>query len=83
MSNLPPDVNEAQVKVRFSRCPCQILSSYPLQELFHTTVGPVKDVTLNFDSRGVSKGQASVTFQRRGDANKAFQQYNNRLIDGS
>jgi len=65
VSNLPPDVNEVQVK-----------------ELFHTTVGPLKDVTLHYDSQGRSKGVAAVHFQRRGDGTKAFQQYNNRLIDG-
>ncbi|OBZ67955.1 mRNA export protein mlo3 [Grifola frondosa] len=66
VSNLPPDVNELQVK-----------------ELFHTTVGPLKDVTLHYDSQGRSKGVAAVHFQRRGDGTKAFQQYNNRLIDGT
>ncbi|KAI0676314.1 hypothetical protein C8Q78DRAFT_1065186 [Trametes maxima] len=66
VSNLPPDVNELQVK-----------------ELFHTTVGPLKDVTLHYDSQGRSKGVAAVHFQRRGDGTKAYQQYNNRLIDGS
>ncbi|PCH35064.1 hypothetical protein WOLCODRAFT_27614 [Wolfiporia cocos MD-104 SS10] len=65
VSNLPPDVNEAQVK-----------------ELFHATVGPLRDVTLHYDSTGRSKGVAAVHFQRRGDGTKAFQQYNNRLIDG-
>ncbi|KAI1784536.1 hypothetical protein LXA43DRAFT_1041870 [Ganoderma leucocontextum] len=65
VSNLPPDVNETQVK-----------------ELFHATVGPLKEVTLHYDSQGRSKGVAAVHFQRRGDGTKAFQQYNNRLIDG-
>ncbi|KAF7797331.1 hypothetical protein EIP86_008526 [Pleurotus ostreatoroseus] len=66
VSNLPTDVNEAQVR-----------------ELFATTVGPVRDVTLHYDNRGISKGVASVHFTRKGDGTKAFQQYNNRLIDGS
>ncbi|KAL0577190.1 RNA-binding RNA annealing protein [Marasmius crinis-equi] len=66
VSNLPPDVNEQQVK-----------------ELFHTTVGPLKEVTLHYDSAGRSKGVAAVHFQRKGDGTKAYQQYNNRLIDGS
>ncbi|KAI0762505.1 hypothetical protein C8Q74DRAFT_1290579 [Fomes fomentarius] len=65
VSNLPPDVNETQVK-----------------ELFHSTVGPLKDVTLHYDAQGRSKGVAAVHFQRRGDGTKAYQQYNNRLIDG-
>lgn len=59
-----------------------VLMPFP-QELFHSTVGPLRDVTLHYDSAGRSKGVAAVHFQRKGDGNKAFQQYNNRLIDGS
>ncbi|KNZ72476.1 mRNA export protein mlo3, partial [Termitomyces sp. J132] len=66
VSNLPIDVNEAQIK-----------------ELFAQTVGPLKEVTLHYDQNGRSKGVASVHFQRKGDGTKAFQQYNNRLIDGT
>jgi len=65
VSNLPQDVNEAQVK-----------------ELFHTTVGPLREVTLHYDSAGRSKGVATVVFSKKGDGNRAFAQYNNRLIDG-
>ncbi|KAG6918376.1 hypothetical protein DXG01_015028 [Tephrocybe rancida] len=65
VSNLPIDVNEAQIK-----------------ELFTQTVGPLKEVTLHYDQTGRSKGVAAVHFQRKGDGTKAFQQYNNRLIDG-
>ncbi|KAG5635242.1 hypothetical protein H0H81_011958 [Sphagnurus paluster] len=65
VSNLPLDVNEAQVK-----------------ELFNTTVGPLKEVTLHYDHAGRSKGIAAVHFQRKGDGTKAYQQYHNRLIDG-
>jgi len=65
VSNLPLDVNEAQVK-----------------ELFQTTVGPLREVNLHYDANGRSKGVASVIFQKKWDGNKAYQQYNNRLIDG-
>ena len=54
-----------------------------IQELFHTTVGPLRTVTLHYDAQGRSKGVAAVHFQKLGDGTKAFQQYNNRLIDGS
>lgn len=54
-----------------------------MQELFHTTVGPVRAVTLNYDAQGRSKGVAAVHFQKATDGTKAYQQYNNRLIDGS
>jgi len=65
VSNLPQDVNEAQIK-----------------ELFSSTVGALKEVNLHFDSNGKSKGVAFVTFSKKGDANKAYGSYNNRLIDG-
>jgi len=65
VSNLPYDVNEAQIK-----------------ELFHSTVGPLREVSLSYDGHGKSKGIASVQFQRKGDGSKAYQQYNSRLIDG-
>ncbi|KAF9788635.1 hypothetical protein BJ322DRAFT_1099100 [Thelephora terrestris] len=65
VSNLPTDVNEAQIK-----------------ELFHSTIGPLKDVALHYDPSGRSKGVANILFQRKGDGTKAYQQYNNRLIDG-
>jgi len=65
VSNLPGDVNEAQVK-----------------ELFSQTVGALRDLTLHCDAGGLSRGSATVTFQRKGDADKAYNQYNNRLIDG-
>jgi THO complex subunit 4 len=61
----------------------QDVNEQQVKELFHSTVGPLREVTLHYDSAGRSKGVASVTFQRKGDGNKAFQQYNNRLIDGS
>lgn len=57
--------------------------TFGYQELFHSTVGPLREVTLHYDSAGRSKGVAAVHFQRKGDGAKAFQQYNNRLIDGS
>jgi len=65
VSNLPNDVNEAQIR-----------------ELFQSTVGTLRDVTLHFDSAGRSKGTASVTFIKKTDGAKAYAQYNNRLIDG-
>jgi THO complex subunit 4 len=86
VSNLPDDVNEAQVKVRsffyqFVRTGLNFELSF--QELFQTTVGPLREVNLHYDANGRSKGVASVIFQKKGDGNKAYQQYNNRLIDGS
>lgn len=86
MSNLPGDVNEAQLKVSILHIPNSVCSSFlPVffQDLFSTTVGPLREVTLHFDASGRSKGTATVAFQRKGDGSKAYDQYNNRLIDGS
>lgn len=71
------DVDEAAVRVsrRFSgvvRLSIFIIASF--QELFHKTCGPVKSCSLAYDSKGKSKGVADVVFQRRGDAQKAFDQ---------
>jgi len=69
-------------KIIVSNLPADV-NEVQIKELFHSTVGPLKDVTLHYDSAGQSKGVASVHFQRKGDGAKAYQQYNNRLIDGS
>jgi THO complex subunit 4 len=68
-------------KIIVSNLP-QDVNEQQVKELFHTTVGPLREVTLHYDSAGRSKGVASVQFSRKGDGTKAFQQYNNRLIDG-
>ncbi|KAG8818737.1 hypothetical protein FRC17_010723 [Serendipita sp. 399] len=65
VSNLPTDVNEAQIK-----------------DLFTTTVGPTKSCVLQYNAAGKSSGTATVIFQKAGSAQKAFESYNNRLIDG-
>jgi THO complex subunit 4 len=89
--NTPP-VNGAKAAATPATQPADkiIVSNLPqdvnetqIKELFHSTVGPLRDVTLHYDSTGKSKGVAAVQFQRKGDGTKAYQQYNNRLIDGS
>jgi THO complex subunit 4 len=69
-------------KIIVSNLPADV-NEVQIKELFHSTVGPLRDVTLHYDSAGRSKGIAAVHFQRKGDGTKAYQQYNNRLIDGS
>lgn len=85
VSNLPPDVNEVQVRVNISFRDTGILSTLKqtLQELFTQMIGPLRQVILTYDANGVSKGTASVVFVRQGDATKAYEQYHDRLIDGS
>ena len=38
---------------------------------------------MSFRANGTSTGTVTVEFQRAEDANRAYQQYNTRLIDGS
>ncbi|KAG1748315.1 uncharacterized protein EDB91DRAFT_1235683 [Suillus paluster] len=68
-------------KIIVSNLPTDV-NEVQIKDLFHSTVGPLRDVTLHYDSAGRSKGVAAVQFQRKGDGTKAYQQYNNRLIDG-
>ncbi|EPX73994.1 RNA binding protein Mlo3 [Schizosaccharomyces octosporus yFS286] len=66
VSNLPPDVTEAQVR-----------------ELFVKSIGPCKRVSLAYGPNGRSKGIATVIFSRQGDATRAYEQYEGRMVDGT
>ena len=59
-----------------------IRSARRLQELFATTVGPVRTVSLSYNAQGQSKGVATVQFNKYEHATSAYNQYNKRLIDG-
>lgn len=52
-----------------------------IRELFSSTIGPLKSVSLTYDAQGKSKGIATIEFKLASDGGKAFQQYNKRLID--
>lgn len=53
------------------------------QELFATTIGPLRKAAMSYRANGQSTGVCTVEFQRADDAARAYSQYNNRLIDGS
>ncbi|GAA5834735.1 hypothetical protein JCM9279_007093 [Rhodotorula babjevae] len=53
-----------------------------IKELFATTVGPVRTVSLSYNAQGHSKGVATVQFNKYEHATSAYNQYNKRLIDG-
>ncbi|KAE9408010.1 hypothetical protein BT96DRAFT_58750 [Gymnopus androsaceus JB14] len=78
----PAATQQLANKIMVSNLP-QDVNEQQVRDLFVATVGPLREVTLHYDSNGRSKGVASVLFQRKGDGTKAFEQYNNRLIDGS
>lgn len=58
------------------------LTQIDRQDLFATSVGPLRRVAMSYRANGQSTGQCTVEFQRAADGDKAYQQYNNRLIDG-
>ncbi|KAJ7064931.1 hypothetical protein C8F01DRAFT_1128790 [Mycena amicta] len=68
-------------KIIVSNLPSDVNESQ-VKELFQTTVGALREVTLHYDAAGRSKGVATVVFNKKGDGNRAYAQYNNRLIDG-
>jgi len=82
VASTAPAISQPTDKIIVSNLPTDV-NETQVKELFHSTVGPLREVTLHYDSAGRSKGVAAVHFQRKGDGTKAFQQYNNRLIDGS
>lgn len=63
--------------------PTSSLRPFASQDLFLQTVGPVSSATLAYNSKGKSTGVATVIFRNKGDAQKAFDMYNNRMIDQS
>ncbi|KAF7763573.1 hypothetical protein Agabi119p4_8110 [Agaricus bisporus var. burnettii] len=80
-NTLPAGVPSTADKIIVSNLPADV-NEGQIKELFASTVGPTKEVHLNYDASGRSKGIAAVTFSKKGDANRAYTQYHNRLIDG-
>lgn len=52
------------------------------KDLFASSIGPLRKVTMSYRANGQSTGTCTVEFQRGPDAEKAYKQYNNRVIDG-
>ena len=44
----------------------------PTQDLFDSTIGRTRECALTYDRNGKHKGVATVVFQQKGDAQKAF-----------
>lgn len=68
-------------KVIVSNLPMDVTEAQ-VKELFSTTIGPLRRVLMSYRANGQSTGVVTVEFQRAEDANRAYAQYNNRLIDG-
>lgn len=52
-----------------------------MKELF-STIGRLRTARVHFDSNGKCLGTAEIVFQRRGDAQKAFDKYKGFALDG-
>lgn len=68
-------------KIILSNLPTDVTEGQ-VRELFTSSLGPVKKVAMNYRQNGVSTGTCTVIFARAEDGQKAYEQYNNRLIDG-
>lgn len=76
--NNPPDrKNKLSIYTQFDT-----LIPFQHQELFQTMIGPVRQVNLNFDQSGRSKGTASVVFARKNDAVRSVEKLRNITLDG-
>lgn len=67
-------------KIIVSNLPVDVTEAQ-VKELFSTTIGPLRRVMMSYRANGQSTGVVTVIFQRAEDANRAYTQYNNRLID--
>jgi THO complex subunit 4 len=59
------------------------METNPQKELFNVQIGKVARVTLNYGPNGQSKGVATIQFAQKGDAKKAYDRYDNKLIDNT
>ncbi|TIB98288.1 hypothetical protein E3Q18_02112 [Wallemia mellicola] len=76
-------INEQTAKkIIVSNLPLDV-NDQSLRELMTTTIGPVSECSISYDQKGNSKGFAQVRFKRPGDGNKAYNDFNGRLIDNS
>lgn len=78
---LPPGQKDQGSKVIVSNLPLDV-TEQQVKELFSSSIGPLKKVVMSFRANGQSTGNCTVEFQRAEDGNRAYNQYNNRLIDG-
>ncbi|CAG8614550.1 14258_t:CDS:1 [Ambispora leptoticha] len=58
------------------------VSEADLYELFGQMIGPVCEITLDYDKFGRFKGSAIVVFARGGDAAKAVERFRGVTLDG-
>ncbi|KAK1927238.1 hypothetical protein DB88DRAFT_477337 [Papiliotrema laurentii] len=67
-------------KIIISNLPNDVTEA-AVRDLMQSTIGPVKSVQMTYTATGKSTGSATVLFRNKGDANKAYASYHNRMID--
>ncbi|ORY35513.1 hypothetical protein BCR39DRAFT_510230 [Naematelia encephala] len=67
-------------KIIISNLPADVTEA-AVRDLMQSTVGPTKSVQLTYTAAGKSTGTATILFKNKGDGNKAYAAYNNRMID--
>ena len=53
------------------------------KDLFNVQIGRVSRVSLAYGPQGLSKGVATIQFHQKGDAKKAYDRYDGKLIDNT
>jgi len=69
-------------KIIVSNLPVDV-TEQQIKELFNVQIGKVSRVTLTYGQDGKSKGVATIQFAQKGDAKKAYDRYDGKLIDNS
>ncbi|KTW32094.1 uncharacterized protein T551_00776 [Pneumocystis jirovecii RU7] len=54
-----------------------------IKDLFSNSIGPTRRCFLSYGPNGQSKGIATVIFQRKADAGRAYKKYEGKVIDGT
>ncbi|GAO51597.1 hypothetical protein G7K_5696-t3 [Saitoella complicata NRRL Y-17804] len=75
------DVLSEESRIMLSNLPLDVPEPQ-IKDLLLKEIGPVKKCQLMFGPNGQSRGTCAVTFSRKGDAQRAYEKYNGRLVDG-
>ncbi|KAK0561817.1 RNA-binding RNA annealing protein [Tilletia horrida] len=78
---VPAGARDQGSKIIVSNLPLDVTETQ-VKELLSTQIGPLKRVSMSHRANGQSTGNCTVEFQRAEDGNRAYNQFNNRLIDG-
>ncbi|KAG4305160.1 hypothetical protein PORY_001330 [Pneumocystis oryctolagi] len=69
-------------KIIVSNLPSDVTEAQ-IKDLFSKSIGPTRRCFLSYGPNGQSKGIATVIFQRKADAGRAYKEYEGKLIDGT